>query len=240
MTGVEVSNGASATVAFNLISNNYNDSNGCGVLLYAPGQGTEIAFNAIQGNDYGMYGLAVTSNTGAGGRHAFGGYNCGGDWGSSCGGDFGNRGVSVDANSVTGNTYQGIEFDYSSGVYISNNFIAKNGADNWGNGGIFLYQSTGNVVSNNQTLDNDGSGIIIDAGSTGNTITCNTSLGNLYSVAGASADFVDLSSGTGTAGTANTWTGNIGATSITVSGQSLVKNKFSPFGFCNSFNFCGF
>jgi parallel beta-helix repeat protein len=234
VTGIEVSEGASATVAFNIIVNNTNGSNGCGVLLFSPGQGTEIAFNAISGNDYGVFGDTVTGNAGTCGRSSYFGYGCGGDWGSMCGGDFGGRGVSVDANVISGNTYVGIEFDYSTGVYISANHIFNNGGDNFEDGGIFLFQSTGNVVINNQSLNNNGSGIFIDAGSTGNTISGNTFTGNVYSSlasGNASADAVDLTTGNVTDGTANTWIGNTGNTSITESGASLLKSKPKHFGF---------
>ncbi len=242
VTGVEVSEGASTTVAFNSITNNYNDSDGVGVLLYTPGQGTEIAFNILQGNDYGLYGFDVTGSAGSCGHRSYGGFNCGGDWGSFCGGDFENRGVSVDANAVIGNTYQGIEFDYSSGVNISANVCNNNGSFSLygtnGNGGIFLYQSTGNIVINNTCLNNNGSGIFVDAGSTGNTITGNTMSGNCYqlTVSGgviveASADAVDLSVGSSSDGTANTWDANVAVTSIDVSGLSLGSHKPTHFGF---------
>ena len=243
VTGVEVSDGASATVAFNSISNNYNDSNGTGVLLFNPGQGTEIAFNAIQGNDYGLFGQDITAVAGSSAHDYYGGHYCGGDWGSFCGGDFGNRGVSLDSNAITGNTYVGIELRTSSGVNLSGNFIADNGGSTYvyEDAGILLYQSTNNLIIGNQSINNNGSGIFVDAGSTGNTIQGNTFLGNYYydstSYLLASANAVDLSTGNGTAGTANTWCNNFGVQSITLSGESLFQIESHCFGFGFGFGF---
>ena len=229
VTGVEVSAGAAGTIAFNAITNNTNNTDGSGVLLFQSGQGTEVAFNSISGNDYGVFGSGETGNAQVGGRsNCYGGfgYHFGGDWGSACGGNFGGLGVAVDSNSITGNTFNGIEFDNSTGVNISNNIASNNGGNTlfYGDGGIYLFQSTGNIISNNQTNNNNGSGIFMDVGSTGNLISGNTSNGNFYNLIDVSADYVDETSGNGTAQTGNTWTNDSGANSITLSGQSLTHS----------------
>jgi parallel beta-helix repeat protein len=226
VTGVEVSDGAVAHVKNNAISGNFNGSEGTGVLLFNPGtvsmgshhcddddcitdggdntpdQGclvTTVENNTITGNDYGIFGGQVTA-----------------------------PGTKVSNNHISGNTYVGIEFDYSSNVTINNNQLSGNGSQNTADGGIYLFQSTGNTLSNNQSNNNNGSGIYIDAGSTGNLLQNNLTSGNVYinnpSVE-INADAVDLSVGSGTAGTGNTWTNNQGQTFITVSGQSVFKKS---------------
>jgi parallel beta-helix repeat protein len=206
ITGVEVSNGAVANVAFNAIANNTNPNNavqnGVGVFLFSPGQGTEIENNAIWGNDYGVFGSNVNGN------------------GTSEG-----QGVSVENNVITNNTFVGIEFDNSSVLDISYNYIAHNGSQNLEDGGIFLFQSTGNLLVSNQSVNNNGSGIFVDAGSTNNTFQGNTFTGNIYDAAALSADAVDLTVGSGSDGTANSWINDAGNTSITVSGQSVLKKS---------------
>lgn len=268
ITGVEISEGAVGLVSLNAISNNTNNANqssgdGCGVLLFAPGQGTTVAANAIYGNDYGVFGDSVVANSCGQGisfsynaqfsgdsctSFSLGAFNgCGVSYQSGQGtvpylgffgnnyGVFGNNfaggacggqgGISVSSNIITGNTFNGIELDNSSGVTISGNYASSNGGSTlyYGDGGIYLYQSTNNIITNNQTLNNYGSGIFMDVGSAGNTITGNTASGNYYSIPNVSADLVDETIGSGTAGTANTWASNDAVTSITLSGESLVK-----------------
>ena len=63
---------------------------------------------------------------------------------------------------------------------------------------IDLDSSTGNTIYDNAS----GDGIRLDGNSTGNSVTYNTMLNN------SQFDAEDLSTGSGTAGTANTWLHN--------------------------------
>ena len=207
ITGVEISDGAVGDVEWNSITNNTNPQNasqdGAGVVLYIPGQGTKIDWNTLSRNDYGVYALSIASSSTQDGQ-----------------------GVSIKHNDITWNSFVGIELNNSSGLNVSDNLIQHNGSDNYEDGGIFLSNSTGNVLDSNQCLNNDGSGIFVDATSTGNTFHDNIAIGNDHrgSIAAGTiaADAVDLTTGSGTADTANTWTDNIGNHSATVSGQSLL------------------
>jgi len=226
-TGVEVSDGAAAQVKKNRITGNNNGSNGTGVLLFNPGavvlanyanEGdwdtncgnqanhvfyTTVVNNTISGNDYGVFGINV--------------------WLALSGQQ---TSASIKNNTIFSNTYVGIEIDTSSNVAMTNNSLSGNGTGLFeADGGIFLFQSTNNTITNNTSSNNNGCGIYVDAASTGNTMQNNQFFGNLSNQGLNYADAVDLSTGSGTAGTANQWTNNQGQTFITVSGQSLIKQK---------------
>ncbi len=212
-TGVEVSDGAVAAITNNAISGNSNGSSGAGVALFSPGVLRlpdfdsdpndffiiTVANNKITGNDYGVFGSQVTSSLT--GQPAS---------------------ATVNNNQIAGNTYVGIEFDNSANVTINNNHVTGNGSDNTADGGIYLFQSSNNTLANNICANNDGSGIYLDAGSTGNLVRNNQLHNNVFDTTAGNADAVDLSTGTGTAGTANTWLGNHGETFIDQSSQSLI------------------
>jgi parallel beta-helix repeat protein len=226
-TGVEVSDGAAAIVRNNKILGNNNNSNGTGVLLFSPGAitlpdfsnhwdwedhcgthdshifYTTVENNTISGNDYGVFGISV-------------------------GTVLANQNVSalVKNNSIKNNTYVGVELDYSSAVSVNSNSISGNGTGHFeADGGIFLFQSTGNLVDNNSSFSNNGCGVYLDAGSTGNTIQNNSFQSNLDNASLHYADAVDLTTGNGTAGTGNQWVNDKGQTFITTSGQTLFKQR---------------
>jgi parallel beta-helix repeat protein len=202
-TGVEVSQGAGAEIEHNYIGGNTNDTDGAGVFLFAPAF-ADIEGNDLSGNDYGVFGNQVNATPA--------GFWCD---------DFG---AAVTGNNIRGNTFVGVEFDNSSGVVIDHNRLTGNGSGNTADGGIYLFQSKNNLVAHNQIHNNNGSGIFLDAGSTGNTIGHNETSGNVFSPASQNADVVDLSSGSGTAGTANQWCDNQGQTFIDNSGKTLFGN----------------
>jgi parallel beta-helix repeat protein len=223
VTGVEVSDGAVAEIENNAIAGNGNGGNGAGVLLFNPGAQrvgdmdgdaddflyTEVENNSISGNDYGVFGSGVTATLSAQPVSA-----------------------AIENNQIGNNTFVGIELDFSSNVSVVNNQLSGNGSQSSnavgsGDGGIFLFHSTSNVLVNNQSNNNSGSGIFVDADSTGNTLQNNHMTGNVYLNNGSFtfADAVDLSSGTGTAETANTWANDQGQTSITLSGGNIFKQK---------------
>jgi len=211
-TGVQVSSGAAAHIRNNDISGNTNGSDGTGVLLSSPGAYsssdddgdaddfyfTVVRNNHISGNDYGIFGSSVASTLSGQPESA-----------------------KISNNHVFDNTFVGMEFDNSSGLRIKNNFASENGSDNTGDGGIFLFNSTGNTLINNHCSNNDGSGIYLDATSTGNTVTNNHCFGNDNT--DGNADVVDISVGSGTAGTGNTWDDNHGDTFITISNETLFN-----------------
>jgi len=72
--------------------------------------------------------------------------------------------------------------------------------------GLVVIVSQSNTISANMLLGNAGDGIFLDAASSGNTISGNTAMNDGLAFGGF--DLLDLSNGSGTAGTANTWTGN--------------------------------
>ena len=130
-------------------------------------------------------------------------------------------GEAVENNSVLQNHSNGIEVFSTSakGVKVTGNTVENNGGDGVGLGGtsniivaanvlnnnavgIHLVSSSSNQMIGNVADNNRSVGILLDAKSAGNTVTENTALGN------GVFDAEDLSTGTGTAGTANLWTRN--------------------------------
>ncbi|GAA2879131.1 hypothetical protein GCM10010472_41200 [Pseudonocardia halophobica] len=74
--------------------------------------------------------------------------------------------------------------------------------------GIRLVDQTSGTISGNTVAQSTGTGILLEgAANSGVTVTGNRSFQNAVS------DCTDQSKGTGTAGTANTWTGNLGVRS---------------------------
>jgi len=130
-------------------------------------------------------------------------------------------GTSVSGNTVSNNMTGGIELaDASSNVSISTNTVNSNGGDGIalsdttgstvvgntlsGNAnGIHLNRATNNTIKSNTVRNSKNDGIWLDATSAGNMVTLN--------VASGSGDFdaEDDSTGGQTAGTANTWIGNL-------------------------------
>lgn len=103
----------------------------------------------------------------------------------------------------------------STNVTIAGNIIRNSESSTVGHGiSVAPNSLTNSVISGNVTDRNAGDGIRIDAGGNGgNTIRSNVALSN------AMLDCRDSTTGTGTDGTANTWTGNVG-------------RKASPPGIC--------
>ncbi len=105
-------------------------------------------------------------------------------------------------NNVTGCGDSGIRVrDGSNHNAVRNNKVANNGDD-----GIGLYNGDDNVVAHNKSKDNGRDGLFVDQDSAGNVLDDNRMQAN------ADHDCDDQSTGTGTAGTANTWKKNKGDT----------------------------
>ena len=114
-------------------------------------------------------------------------------------------GVTIEDNDVSGSTFDGITFDTATGGRITGNRAHENGTT--GGPGIGLYGTTGATVNENAAWGNSMDGIFVDGGSTANVLEENKARGN------TGFDCEDGSTGAGTAGTANAWNDNRGATS---------------------------
>jgi len=115
--------------------------------------------------------------------------------------------MSASSNVVMGNTllnnrFNGLRFFGSSDNMALGNIIK----DNQFSGISLVSTSSNNTISNNMVLGNTGDGIVLADSASGNTISGNTAMGNADAVGGF--DLIDLSLGSGTAGTANTWLNN--------------------------------
>ena len=106
-------------------------------------------------------------------------------------------------NVVTGSTFDGIALDDQAGP-VTGNTVSTNQVSGGGTG-IGLYGADSNKVAKNKVENNSADGLFVDETSNSNTFTSNRASGN------APYDCEDLSTGTRTAGTANTWKQNIGA-----------------------------
>src|SRR5208283_296466 len=99
-------------------------------------------------------------------------------------------------NTVEGNGSDGIGLNGTSNITVAANTLSNNAV------GIHLVGASKNTMIGNVADNNKAVGILLDAKSTGNIVTENTALFN------GVFDAEDLSTGTGTAGTANFWTRN--------------------------------
>jgi len=111
----------------------------------------------------------------------------------------------VQDNTANHNFLVGIKLETSTNNIVRDNrtrhndlgrIIANDGK------GIALLNSDGNVISGNQSTGNAIDGVFVDSGSANNSIHNNTLLNNGFD------DEHDQSTGSGTAGTANTWAHN--------------------------------
>lgn len=171
---------------------------GVGILLFQSGV-VKVSGNSVVNNDIGIWDF-----TGA-------------------------TGTSITHNVASFNTFDGIALE-ETGTNAPT--VAQNVASNNGHDGIeFIFDTTGSesgtpdslhnmnvAVTGNIIALNGNDGIQVEGGSTGNQFTSNIVLGNHH------YDAEDASTtGTGTAGTGNTWQRNLGGTS-------------SPDGLFTSFN----
>ena len=109
---------------------------------------------------------------------------------------FQSGGVRIFNNEVNRNDF-GIIFDTEANPRASQNLTTFNSFD-----GISLYTTTGSLIEWNSSYANGFDGIYVYSDSTGNLIRRNEMLFN------NAFDAEDISNGTGTGGTANTWTRN--------------------------------
>lgn len=193
--GIQVSDGARAEVSGNVVSNNLGNSSneGVGILVFQTSR-VQVRNNTVFGNDEGILlasfdGPHVTQTT-------------------------------VDGNRSFQNTFNGIGLVNADNNTIRNNDVSFNGFDGINVGSEptdpLAGTATGNLIQNNTAKLNGRAGIFLEADATGNRVIGNRLFNNNTDQLATGADAVDLSHGSGTAGTANTWAGNQGRTSIPV------------------------
>jgi parallel beta-helix repeat protein len=111
--------------------------------------------------------------------------------------------VTVQSNTLQNNSGDGILLSNGGSNTVDSNTVSHSGTDGIVLTGVVgIEQNEKNVVEFN-TVEECGIGILVSATTADNLLKDNTSLSNTID------DLEDLSTGHGTAGTANTWTGNI-------------------------------
>jgi parallel beta-helix repeat protein len=113
-------------------------------------------------------------------------------------------GGTIENSTANGDTQGGIDLFGASDLTVSGNTANKDsdGIYVGGPGASDLVGSTANTVSSNVTNASSGDGILADSDSSGNVFSSNSAKANV------TYDYQDSSTGTGTAGTANTWSGD--------------------------------
>jgi len=200
--GIQISDGARAEVEGNSVSGNLGNATneGVGILVFQTSN-VEVKHNFVFGNDEGILlaALSATSTSAAGPRVT---------------------NTEVKGNVVFQNTFNGIGLVNADKNTIENNDTSFNGFDGINVGSspsdppTVRGTATGNVIRGNEARLNGRAGIFLEANATGNTVTNNRLRNNNTNQLTTGADAVDLSTGTGTAGTLNTWKGNSFRTSI--------------------------
>jgi parallel beta-helix repeat protein len=215
--GIEIDDGAVGSVSNNTVSKNGSAQTGfgsAGILLYKPGSGVGVSNNALSNNDVGIwvfdaaspsignnnassstfYGIALDSAGGAGVTNA-----------------------TVNNNTCNNNIGEGMDIANTSGSNFTNNITNSNGQS-----GLVLTTNTKNNTINAQTSQlNQKWGILIadfdPNGAAFSYLNSSTASGNKIKQSnftnnnkanGAYYDAEDRSVGSGTAGTADTWSGN--------------------------------
>jgi parallel beta-helix repeat protein len=188
--GVQISDGATGEIENSIVSSNVGNSSneGVGILIFQTSN-VEVEHNIVFGNDEGI--LLASFNPAPHVTH-----------------------VEVEGNLSFNNTFNGIGLVNADNNEIEGNFVSFNGFDGINVGSdpsdptAVMGTATGNVLSDNFATLNGRAGIFMEPTATGNTVTRNHLRNNNTSNMTNGADAVDLSTGTGTAGTANTWNRN--------------------------------
>lgn len=210
--GIQVSNGASATVKNNVVSDNvYNadysscnatssNQNGCttatGILLFQAGK-TDVEQNTLSTNDTALYDYDPTA-TGTPAQGPPGGPNPPG----------GNATATLNNNTITDSTFDGLVINTdTTGAQVQNTNVsgtwghAAYGQDN--GDGIDVFATTKAQIQNSMAEGNSEDGIHAEAGTTGNKFNGNQAFANLV---------FDCEDGTGATPStiANVWTADMG------------------------------
>jgi hypothetical protein len=119
-------------------------------------------------------------------------------------------GLVVDSNTIVGGAASGVRVTSLFGAPSTGLSITRNSITSRLNGVRVSGGQTSGLIDGNSVTGSSNDGILIDAGNSGLRVTRNTAhASTVY-------DCQDNSTGTGTAGTANQWTGDIGDTSLPV------------------------
>jgi parallel beta-helix repeat protein len=105
--------------------------------------------------------------------------------------------TSISLNTSESNMYDGLVFLGSGASVVSDNTANENREN-----GIALFSSSNNAIAGNAASNNTQDGIDLDQNSVTNTLIGNAATKN------GKFDLEDDSTGSGTGGTANTWSGN--------------------------------
>jgi parallel beta-helix repeat protein len=201
--GVQASGGATATIRHNFVADNVYSPQAVastGILLFQSGQ-VNIAQNTLTSNDVGIYMLQPAAGSAAA------------------------------SNRVRASTFDGITSDTA-----DSNQIAYNKTDQNNGPGIGVYVSQRNTLQANLVQGNTDSGILLDTAGTNsirdnhvrnngtssadttdgirvNSLSTGNTFADNHLANNVTHDCHDDSVGTGTAGTANFWVNNEGATS---------------------------
>jgi parallel beta-helix repeat protein len=194
--GIQISDGARGEVEGNTVGGNLGNSTneGVGILIFQTSN-VEVEHNVVFGNDEGILLAAFT-----GGAHV--------------------THTEVEHNRSFNNTFNGIGLVNADHNEIEDNKLSFNGFDGINVGSdpndpnAVPGTATGNVIRGNEATLNGRAGIFVESTATGNTVTKNRLRNNNTKSLATGADAVDLSTGTGTAGTANSWSKNEFGTSI--------------------------
>lgn len=170
------------------VARNLSDSsNGSGIFLAGGSSDVAIVGNVVRDCAY----------TGVNVRYLPGDYDV-----SSA-----NTKLLVASNRVSGCGDAGIRLrDGAASSVVRDNVVSANGTGADKGDGIALENADDNLLARNRSSQNGRDGLRADESSTGNRIVGNRASGN------GEHDCHDDSNGDGTAGTANTWSGDVGAT----------------------------
>jgi parallel beta-helix repeat protein len=188
--GIQISDGARGEAEGNIVSGNLGNStnSGVGILVFQTSN-VEVEHNVVFGNDQGILLAAFAGSPRV--TH-----------------------TEVEGNLSFGNTANGIALVNADNNEIKGNDTSFNGFD-----GISVSTdpadptsvpgtATGNVIRENDARFNGRAGIFLASTATKNTVTRNVLRNNNTAQMTNGADAVDMSTGTGTAGTANNWSQN--------------------------------
>ena len=191
--GVQLGFGASGTITGTTITGDSytgggTDNQATGILVY-DSAATTVSNNTLSANDINIF---AGADSGA----------VAGDWSIT-----GNAVSGATDNVTNGNPGNGEGNGYGDGIQIDGvggtnpTSVSTNTSSSNYEYGIALYSTSSATVSSN-VANTNYDGIYVDSASSGNTVNDNTTKHNTR------YDLEDLSTGGGTAGTADTWTGN--------------------------------
>ncbi len=226
--GIQFYDAAAGTISGDTVSaNSYTESSvvAVGLLLYSTGT-LNVTDNTVTANDVNAYLIddgtgptegawTISGNTvtdGADNANTAG-------FGDGIDVDSTSNAVSITGNTVTGGANNGISLFSTTNATVSNNTTSNNRGDGiyvGGPGSTQTGNASDNTVSNNTSSKNGQDGILADTDSSANTFS-----GNILKK-DVRYDIEDLSTGTGSGGTANTWSG----------GTCKPMNDSSPSGLC--------